>query len=341
MDKQVFLLNDQTKYTGISNVTMDIYNSIDNATLISLIMNNKKSQNEFYGKSYYGLKFNHFQLWPLNAYFQKYIYNDAYHEILLKKKYIVHYMNMSIYPVLKENSIITIHDLFAVDKIYSKNIVYSSIIKRNLKIYKKFELVHAVSNTVKESCENYGFDGKIVTVYPPVTKGIHKLNNKNNLRKKYNIPMDKKVVINVSSNFDYKNTRLLKPILEKLGNDYYLIHVGSGLNTGRVFKNIVVTVLNELYNLSDIALLPSSREGFGIPYVESMVAGLPVVVSDIDIAREVCGDAGIFSEIDVKSFVDSIRNIDYNEYPKKSIERSKMFNNNEFKSNIIKLYSLM
>ena len=45
MDKRIFLLNDQTKYTGISNVTIDIYNSVDNATIISLIMNNKKSQN--------------------------------------------------------------------------------------------------------------------------------------------------------------------------------------------------------------------------------------------------------------------------------------------------------
>lgn len=341
MDKHIFLLNDQTKYTGISNVTMDIHSSVDNTAIISLILNSRKSKNDFYGQSYYGLKFADLQLWPINACFQKYIYKHIYEEIRLKNEYIVHYLSMSIYPVIKDNSIITIHDLFAVDKKYQGNKIYSLILKRNLRIYRLFNVIHTVSNTVKKYCEDYGFNGNIVTIYPPVTKGVHKLHNKNELRKKYGIPIDKKIVINVSNNFKYKNTNLLKPIMEKLGNDYYLIHVGSDLNTGRIFKNIDVTMLNELYNLSDIALLPSSREGFGIPYVEAMATGLPVVVSDTDIAREICGDAGIFSEINVNSFVNSIRDIDYNEYSKKSLERSKLFNDCEFKSNIIKLYSLI
>ena len=341
MVKHVFLLTDQTKYTGISSVTMDIYNSIENATIVSLIMNSKKSKNDFYGKSYYGLKSPSIQLWPINAYFQKYIYKNIFHEIPLNDEYIVHYLNMSIYPVINVNSVVTIHDLFPVNKQYEKNRIYSSVIKRNLKIYKKFNFVHTVSNTVKKCCENYGFSGKIVTVYLPVTKGIYKLNNKNELRKKYDIPIDKIVIINVSSNFEFKNTNLLKPIMEKLGHDYYLIHVGSDLNVGRVFKNIDVNILNELYNLSDIALLPSSREGFGIPYIEAMATGLPVVVSDIDIAREICGDAGIFSEINVDSFVNHIKDVGYDEYTKKSLERSKIFNDYQFKSEIIKLYSLI
>jgi glycosyltransferase involved in cell wall biosynthesis len=341
MDKHIFLLNDQTKYTGISNVTMDIYNSIENATIISLIMNNKKSKNNFYGKSYYGLNLLNIQLWPVNAYFQKYIYKNVYNEILLNNNFIIHYLNMSIYPALSENSIVTIHDLFAVNKRYNKNRIYSSIIKRNLKMYKKFNFIHTVSNTVKKSCENYGFDGKIYTIYPPVTKGISKMNNKNELRKKYGLPLDKKIIINVSNDFEYKNIDLLKPIIEKLGHDYYLIHVGSDLNFGLVFQNIDIATLNELYNLSDIALLPSSREGFGIPYIEAMATGLPVIASDTDIAREICGDAGIFSEINVNSFVNSIRNINYREYQKKSLERSKLFNDNQFKLNIIKLYSLI
>ncbi len=339
MDKHIFLLNDQTKYTGISNVTMDIYNSIDNATIISLIMNNKKSKNDFYGKSYYGLKFTNFQLWPINAYFQKYIYKNIYKEISLNNEYIVHYINMSIYPVIMDNSIITIHDLFAINQKYTKNSIYSTIIKRNLKKYKKFNYVHAVSNTVKKCCEYYGFDGRIFAIYPPVTQGIYKMNNKIELRKKYNIPIDKKVIINVSNNFPYKNTNLLKPIMEKLGNNYYLIHVGSDLNIGRTFKNINVRILNELYNLSDLALLPSSREGFGIPYVEAMTTGLPVVASNIAISREILGNAGILSEINVESFVRTIKDINYEEYTKRSLERSKIFDNHIFKSNIIKLYS--
>lgn len=341
MNKQIFLINDQVKYTGISNVTMDIYNAVNNVTMISLIMNNKKAIDNFYGKGYYGLKSRYFQLWPINAYFQKYLYHNIYNKIISNDEYIIHYMNMSIYPVITDNSILTIHDLFALDQRYTKNTIYSNILKRNLQIYKKFKYIHTVSNTVKKYCEDYGFNGKIVTIYPPITRGIYKTDNKIELRKKYNIPYDKKVIINVSNNFKYKNTKMLKPIMERLGNKYYLIHVGSNLNIGNSFKNISVTTLNELYNLSDIALLPSSREGFGIPYVEAMATGLPVVVADTNIAREVCGDAGIFSEITISNFVKNIKNIDYDEYSRKSLERSSIFNNLQFKSQLNTLYALI
>ncbi len=37
--------------------------------------------------------------------------------------------------------------------------------------------------------------------------------------------------------------------------------------------------------------MPSEREGFGLPVVEAMACGTPVVASDIAVLREVGGDA--------------------------------------------------
>ena len=45
------------------------------------------------------------------------------------------------------------------------------------------------------------------------------------------------------------------------------------------------------YACADLFLFPSFAEGFGIPVLESMRSGTPVIGSDIGTLREVCGDA--------------------------------------------------
>jgi glycosyltransferase involved in cell wall biosynthesis len=60
------------------------------------------------------------------------------------------------------------------------------------------------------------------------------------------------------------------------------------------------------------ALVSASRdEGFGIPLVEAMQLGTPVVVSDIPVFREVAGEAGRFVDPDdVAGFVAAVRELD-------------------------------
>lgn len=48
------------------------------------------------------------------------------------------------------------------------------------------------------------------------------------------------------------------------------------------------------YNAADAFVFPSLQEGFGIPLVEAMRCGTPVVASDTPVFREVCGDAALF-----------------------------------------------
>jgi glycosyltransferase involved in cell wall biosynthesis len=61
--------------------------------------------------------------------------------------------------------------------------------------------------------------------------------------------------------------------------------------------------LPALYNGASVLTLPALYEGFGLPPLEAMACGTPVVVSNISSMPEVVGDAGVL--VDPKS-VDSI-----------------------------------
>jgi glycosyltransferase involved in cell wall biosynthesis len=56
------------------------------------------------------------------------------------------------------------------------------------------------------------------------------------------------------------------------------------------------TELVELYRGAAALLLPSRYEGFGLPVLEAMACGVPVVLSDDVALREVAGDAGVYAD---------------------------------------------
>ena len=52
--------------------------------------------------------------------------------------------------------------------------------------------------------------------------------------------------------------------------------------------------LTALYGRARAFAFLSEYEGFGLPPLEALSAGVPPVLFDTDIAREVCGDAAVF-----------------------------------------------
>jgi glycosyltransferase involved in cell wall biosynthesis len=69
-------------------------------------------------------------------------------------------------------------------------------------------------------------------------------------------------------------------------------------------------VLAAIYRQAILVLLPSDGEGFGLPVIEAMACGTPVVASDLSVLREVGGDAASYSSVaDVPAWIASVNDL--------------------------------
>ena len=77
-----------------------------------------------------------------------------------------------------------------------------------------------------------------------------------------------------------------------------------------MFENIPIEKLVDFYCGSDLFVLPSLYEGFGLTLLEAMACGCPVVTSNTSSLPEVVGDAGLmFNPYDINSMEETIYNI--------------------------------
>lgn len=76
--------------------------------------------------------------------------------------------------------------------------------------------------------------------------------------------------------------------MEEAEREGWLVHLGY----------VSAEDLAALYRGAWMVALPSFYEGFGLPAVEAMRAGAPLVASDIPVLREVAGDAALYAPPD-------------------------------------------
>lgn len=105
--------------------------------------------------------------------------------------------------------------------------------------------------------------------------------------------------------------------------------------------------LAEIYNAVDLFVFPSLYEGFGIPPLEAMACGTPVITSNTSSLPEVVGDAAIqINPYDVEKFAEEMYEVLTNERLKeemirKGLERSKMFSWENSAKKTLKVYREM
>ena len=131
-----------------------------------------------------------------------------------------------------------------------------------------------------------------------------------NLLHQYNIKSDAKILLTVARLFaseQYKGydsmLHTLPKIRQKIPNIHYIL-VGKGTDLARLQKLVHDLELTECvtfagfipdaeladyYNLSDLFVMPSKREGFGIVYLEAMACGKPALGGNQDGALDALG----------------------------------------------------
>lgn len=226
---------------------------------------------------------------------------------------LIHYTDITLPPIVKGIvSTVTVHDLIYLERHYDpitrSEKMFSKVFSKNIERYKKFAHVIAVSNSTRLQMLNEGFEGKISVIYPPIAKEFTHLNpeSKEIIRNKLGLPLNKKLILSVSSGDRRKNLPVIEETVRSLGDEFKLVRVGPPCSNSINFEKVDQGKLNMIYNACDVLLFPSLSEGFGYPLVEAMATGLPIVASDIDVVKEVVGNAGIIVTPTVKACVKGV-----------------------------------
>ncbi len=258
----------------------------------------------------------------------------------------------------KHPNIVTVHDIIElIDPQDSRAVLLNKYLLSGIRHADK---IIAVSEYTKRTIVDY-FDipemrilvipNGVSSMYTPIENFANTIAYQELLRD-YGVGNRTPIIIYTGSEHPRKNIETtLKTIamLKKQYPDVLLLKVGEpGLLSGRVktlecidtlglrtnvklLGNIPTERINELYNIADALLFPSLNEGFGMPPLEAMRAGCPVVCSNATSLPEVVGDGALMhdpnnAEAFAKSIVHIISNSDFrNSLIERGTKRASMF----------------
>jgi len=207
------------------------------------------------------------------------------------------------------------------------------------KALKNVDNIIAISEFIKnELIRLIGVKEENITViYQGVDHSLYKPLNRENCKKYFGLNPEEKHILYVASNLYHKRVDLAKAVFEeikKCRDDVKMIKAGYSeklegegiINMGWIDEKD----MPKLYNSADVYLHTSEYEGFGLPILEAMACGVPVVASNKASIPEIVGNAGILIDLDdncVKEFAESIlKTLDRNiNMDKRALERSMEF----------------
>jgi glycosyltransferase involved in cell wall biosynthesis len=243
--------------------------------------------------------------------------------------------------------------------------------RMNLKGLRKADQIVTISNFSKQELVDHAKveEDKIEVLYcgvdhlkfKPVQKTVE-------LRQMFGFEEEDKIILYVGSEEPRKNFSTLIHSFNKLKenmDNLKLLKVGNANYPGSrdwavkqlqslghlkdvVFLDSVVEeTLPKIYNIADVFVFPSLYEGFGLPPLEAMACGTPVVCSATTSLPEVVGDAAlVIDPLNSDQISDEIRRILsdedlQSELSRKGQERAKMFDWERPAQQMTKIYEII
>lgn len=239
-------------------------------------------------------------------------------DLFLSKVDVTFFPNFAKWPTTNSTlTITTVHDLtflYYPELVEAKNLAHlKRVVPRALR---KSDLILTVSNAVKnEIIEEYSINpDKILALPIPASNSFTDFNPKTAAK----LPdvLKNQAYISFVGNFEPRKNlpTLVKAYLElpaKIRKNYKLAIAGSQSWKNEELQAIIdqanqdSTSIIQLHGLSDeeivsftyhssLHIMPSFYEGFGMPVVEAMTLGTPVIVSDIPVLHESSGEAALY-----------------------------------------------
>lgn len=261
-------------------------------------------------------------------------------------------------PIIKKSKVVTtIHDTtfykFPEKHLWTKRLFFRFFIKYSSQ--KSDHLITVSENTKNDLIKLFNVDpGKITTTHLGVDdlfKPIEDSEKFRVIKNKYKLP--DQFVLFVGLIEPRKNLpSLIKAFAtflnkSELNDDYYLVIAGRwGWESKELLAisnilNIAEKVLFPgyiesedlpfLYNMAKIFVYPSFYEGFGLPVLEAMACGTPVITSNISSMPEFVGDSGLLIDPnEISSIEQALCNLLSNENLRRDLSKRALARAKEF-----------
>ena len=217
--------------------------------------------------------------------------------------------------------VVTIHDL-----IFLRHPEYYHWLDAKLYAWKfrytcqEADCIIAISERTKQDVMEFGGvpDEKIKVIYQscnPKYKEPLSAEVQAAVRQKFCLPQ--RFMLSVGTIEERKNLLLAVRALAALPSDVHLVAVGRQTAYARQFpqsdrlhllSGVTDEELRALYQLAEVFVYPSRYEGFGIPIIEAIHSGLPVVACKGSCLEEAGGPDNLYvSPDDVEGLADAVR----------------------------------